>query len=179
MTLFEHILSISNYLKPWRYISNNMFTNFNFEVAHDNCLYVVHKSHNLYAMINSTSLILVIIRVMTINIINMKIRLQHIIDKSDKSLEAFSLFPIPMLHLLLLKIKHKLAQSYPTSALLVSVMAPMIQMDFGVSGMVSILGVVGCSCIATNPGSTEQQDFGSLHTAVLLYIYISFHNYIV
>ena len=46
----------------------------------------------LDTMINNTSLILVIIKVMAINIINMTIRLEHIIDKSDKSLEAFSSF---------------------------------------------------------------------------------------
>ena len=43
-------------------------------------------------MINNTSLILVIVTVIAININNMTIRLEHIIDKSDKSLKAFCLF---------------------------------------------------------------------------------------
>ena len=34
----------------------------------------------------------------------------------------------------------------------------MIQTDLGPL-LVSILGVAGCSCIATNPGPTEQQDW--------------------
>ena len=70
--------------------------------------------------------------------------------------------PCPMLHLQLPKGKHKLAQSYPSPALLDRFTAPMIQMDIGVPGMAGIPGVVRCSHITTNPGSAEQQDFGSL-----------------
>ena len=35
-------------------------------------------------------------------------------------------------------------------------------MDIGVPGMAGILGVMRCSHMATNPGSAEQQGFGSL-----------------
>ena len=45
--------------------------------------------------------------------------------------------------------------------------------------MAGILGVVRFSHIATNPGSAEQQELVVWHTATLLYIYISFHNYII
>ena len=47
-----------------------------------------------------------------------------------------------------------------------------ILMNFGVFGMVSIPGVVWCSCIATNPGSAEEQDFGSLaHCSFIVYLH--------
>ena len=95
---------------------------------------------------------------MASNIINMTIRLNTLLIRLTKVWRYSPHSPCPMLHLQQLKLninKHNLTHLKPCHG--VNDMK-----GFGVPGVVSILGVGRCSHVTTNPGSAEQQDFGSL-----------------
>ena len=74
-------------------------------MAYDICLLLMCKSYSLYTTIDNTLLVCAITKVMSINITDTLFILKIIIDKSDKSLEAFSLFT--MSNVALINMKNK------------------------------------------------------------------------
>ena len=110
---------------------------------------------------------------MTTNMIDMIAKPERAMNKSDKSMEAFSLFPsVPCVALTkkITKNKKEINSVLLIFALLVRSHGTNDTNDWD-PGMVSTLGVVRCSHISTNPGSAEHiRCWVTWYTVTLFYI---------